>query len=270
LTLEAAELAGFFAAHAVWCICEGETLIPILASKSSDGTQEFLRIEDENLEAAVARGKVWLEENPESVTCPVLIYDGFIAIAAGETPSPEMVAASGSKEGLRPLVAWGLLTFIIIGLITALAIRDRTALYRRMPFENPPEHLLKLAQHIIDKAGYSEEPVDSAYGFSVNDPLLKYIESSDKSPDRWKNLDANAIVFWYRQSPRMIQAPTGDIGPDNPPLQHAGEVLIMLDTNGRMEKLRCLPPEVQAKTETEPLDWDSFLSEAGLNLSQWT
>jgi hypothetical protein len=84
LTLEAAELAGFFAAHAVWCICEGETLIPILASKSSDGTQEFLRIEDEKLEDAVGRGKVWLEENPESVTCRVLIYDGFITIASGK------------------------------------------------------------------------------------------------------------------------------------------------------------------------------------------
>ena len=31
------------------------------------------------------------------------------ALAAGETPSPEMVAASGSKEGFRPAVAWALL-----------------------------------------------------------------------------------------------------------------------------------------------------------------
>jgi serine/threonine protein kinase len=37
------------------------------------------------------------------------------ALAAGETPSPEMVAASGSKEGLRPAVAWALLAFIILG-----------------------------------------------------------------------------------------------------------------------------------------------------------
>jgi hypothetical protein len=28
------------------------------------------------------------------------------ALAAGETPSPEMVAASGETEGLRPAVAW--------------------------------------------------------------------------------------------------------------------------------------------------------------------
>src|SRR5262249_39683921 len=35
------------------------------------------------------------------------------AIAAGETPSPEMVAASGSKEGLRPAIALSLLAFVI-------------------------------------------------------------------------------------------------------------------------------------------------------------
>src|SRR5512139_2087579 len=37
------------------------------------------------------------------------------ALAAGETPSPEMVAASGSKEGLRPEIAWGILAFLILG-----------------------------------------------------------------------------------------------------------------------------------------------------------
>src|SRR5271163_1820952 len=31
------------------------------------------------------------------------------ALAAGETPSPEMVAAAGESEGLRPLIAWALL-----------------------------------------------------------------------------------------------------------------------------------------------------------------
>ena len=31
------------------------------------------------------------------------------AIAAGETPSPEMVAASGSTEGLKPWIAWACL-----------------------------------------------------------------------------------------------------------------------------------------------------------------
>jgi serine/threonine protein kinase len=36
------------------------------------------------------------------------------ALAAGETPSPEMVAASGETQGLRPAVAWFLLMGVIV------------------------------------------------------------------------------------------------------------------------------------------------------------
>jgi serine/threonine protein kinase len=65
------------------------------------------------------------------------------AIAAGETPSPEMVAASGSKEGFRPAVAWGILAFIIFGTLSILVMNDRLFLHRRVPFEKSPEALVE-------------------------------------------------------------------------------------------------------------------------------
>src|SRR5262245_58923120 len=37
------------------------------------------------------------------------------ALAAGETPSPEMVAASGLREGTRPAVVLALLALVILG-----------------------------------------------------------------------------------------------------------------------------------------------------------
>ena len=128
------------------------------------------------------------------------------ALAAGETPSPEMVAASGSKEGLRPAVAWGLLAFIIVGTLAILAMNDRIMLHRRIPFKKSPEVLVERSREILKKAGYSEEFADSAYGFVANSDLLRYIENSDKTANRWKNLDAKAILFWYRQSPRPLEA----------------------------------------------------------------
>src|SRR5262245_45069640 len=42
------------------------------------------------------------------------------ALAAGETPSPEMVAASGLKEGLRPAVAIGLLVVFVTRCVSHL------------------------------------------------------------------------------------------------------------------------------------------------------
>jgi hypothetical protein len=81
----AVELAGFFAAHAVWCVAEGETLVPILAFQRQDGQQEFRRLEAVELQDAVAKGKEWLAGNPENVSCAVLVYDAFIPLPGGKT-----------------------------------------------------------------------------------------------------------------------------------------------------------------------------------------
>src|SRR5438132_7870640 len=43
-------------------------------------------------------------------------------LAAGETPSPEVVAASGLKEGLPPAVALGLLAIVVAGSFAAIAM----------------------------------------------------------------------------------------------------------------------------------------------------
>jgi serine/threonine protein kinase len=198
------------------------------------------------------------------------------ALAAGETPSPEMVAASGSKEGLRPAVAWGLLAFIIVGTLAIMAMNDRFVfLHRRIPFEKAPEALVERSHEIIKKAGYSERFADSAYGFEENSDMLRYFQNADKSANRWKSLDAKAILFWYRQSPRPLEVPLSSQGmivtPNNPPLQFSGEVLVMLDTEGRLVSLRAVPPQVQPSTGTPPApDWAVFFAEAGLDTSQWT
>ena len=79
------ELAGFFAAHAVWCIADGETLVPILAFQREDGEQEFRRLEGEELQVVVAQGKEWLTTNPEGVARAVLVYDALIPLPSGKT-----------------------------------------------------------------------------------------------------------------------------------------------------------------------------------------
>src|SRR6202030_3440126 len=87
------------------------------------------------------------------------------ALAAGETPSPEMVAASGETEGLRPIVAWVLLAGVIVLVIAAAVWSGKTKLYRRVPLEIPPDALAQRARDILQNVGYSEPPVDTAMGF---------------------------------------------------------------------------------------------------------
>lgn len=75
------ELAGFFAAHAVWCVSDGETLIPLAGAEAADGNRTLVRFEADRLEKGVAAGQKWLAENPDSVARAVLIFDGFIPLA---------------------------------------------------------------------------------------------------------------------------------------------------------------------------------------------
>jgi hypothetical protein len=201
------------------------------------------------------------------------------ALAAGETPSPEMVAASGSKEGLRPAAAWGLLAFIVAGTLAILAMLDMRSLHRNVPFKKPPEVLIERSREILIKAGYSEEPADSAYGFVSNTAFLSYIEASDNTAKRWENLDSKAVLFWYRQSPRRMEGPLfnsgqpfigGSISIDSPPLQFPGEMLVMLDTEGRLVSMRVVPDQTKPPVVPPQVpDWTVLFAEAGLDRSKW-
>ena len=200
------------------------------------------------------------------------------ALAAGETPSPEMVAASGETEGLRPAVAWAVLAGVIVSVIAAILLSAQTMLYRRVPLEKPPEELAGRAREILRSVGYSEPPVDTAMGFYHGIDFLRYIAEHDKSKTRWDHLDTGAFVFWYRGSPRPLAAGnifshapiSGSVWTDDPPLDKSGMTLVGLNPLGRLTQFVAVPPQVEEPAGVAPSpDWALLFSAAGLDLSQW-
>jgi len=202
------------------------------------------------------------------------------ALAAGETPSPEMVAASGESEGLRPIVAWVVLAGVIVSVAASILLSAQTMLYRRVPLEKPPEALAERAQDILRSAGYSEPPQDTAIGFYQDSEFLRYIAEHDKSKTRWDNLATGAFVFWYRGSPRPLAARfssfasdaprLGSIWTDDPPLDVSGMTLLRLNPQGRLTQLIAVPPQVEKSAGTaSSLDWAVLFTAAGLDPSKW-
>src|SRR5260370_5286967 len=55
------------------------------------------------------------------------------ALAAGETPSPELSAAAGETEGMRPRIAVSLLACVVIGVVGVLWGADRYRLHNLVP-----------------------------------------------------------------------------------------------------------------------------------------
>jgi serine/threonine-protein kinase len=201
------------------------------------------------------------------------------ALAAGETPSPEMVAASGETEGLRPAIGWAMLAAILIFVFAGILLSAQTKLYRRVPLEKPPEELAARAHDILQSVGYSDPPVDTASGFYEGNELIHYIVAHDQSKTRWDNLDTGAFVFWYRGSPRPLAAlafftgapAQGMVWTDDPALDVSGMTLVQLTTRGHLTQLVAVPPQIDAQTgAAPPPNWTPLFSAAGLDPSKWT
>jgi hypothetical protein len=188
------------------------------------------------------------------------------AIAAGETPSPEMVAASGGTGGVRPWIAWACLVFIILGIGTSIWIR-RGNLYRRVPIDTPPDAMAEKARDILKSVGYPNRPVDSTYTYAANTTYFKSLEVHDKSPHRYDKLPALAVLFWYRQSPESLGH---SVTPDDPPLTKQGESVVWLDALGNLIGLQVIPPVGGKPPGTvQPPDWSVLFKAAGLDQAQY-
>jgi hypothetical protein len=80
--IAAAELAGLFAAHAVWCVSTVETLTPILAYTTPSGGRQFERLALNELSAAAEFGRRKLESNEMDAVDAALVVDAFITLGS--------------------------------------------------------------------------------------------------------------------------------------------------------------------------------------------
>jgi serine/threonine protein kinase len=197
------------------------------------------------------------------------------ALAAGETPSPEMVAASGETEGLQPWKAVSLFAVVVLVLICFPFLADRFKLNNLVPMENPPEVLRAHVRTILQDLGYTQEPEDVAYGFQINSDYLNYVGEHDKRPDRWKYLSDDrpaSLVFWYRQSPRELvpenfwtSAGGSTVTPDDPQQRISAMVFAVMDLHGRLLHLEVIPPQQEQPSQKGPsMDWSPLFAAAGL------
>ena len=195
------------------------------------------------------------------------------ALAAGETPSPEMVAASGSKEGIRPLFVWACIGIVVVGLIFNFAMSARTRFYRQVGLPKSPELLEARAQELLRDFGYTKKPVYTATGFDVDQAYEDYIDKNDKTQTRWSHADS-AVQFWYRQSPTFFAVRQiigggiqGHVSSTDPPPEDDGMIRLDLDPQGRMNYLRVqtTPVSVPEKTPEAKPDWNKVLMAAGFD-----
>jgi serine/threonine-protein kinase len=192
------------------------------------------------------------------------------ALAAGETPSPEMVAAARKEGGLRPALAVTCLAAVVIGLVVVVLLSGRVMLHNKVPLEKSPEVLAEWARVVINKLGYTPPPVDSAFGFSTDAAHLQYIKEHEPSTARWDQLTVgrpSPLYFWYRQSPRYMSPYNRQfLSAVDPPRLISGMTGVSLDPQGRLLSFYAVPPQIdEPQAVTAQPAWSVLFSEAGLD-----
>lgn len=203
------------------------------------------------------------------------------ALAAGETPSPEMVAAAGETEGLRPQIGFACLVGVCLLLVALLFVAKRTKIVSYISFGPNQDVLVARAQDLIRSFGYTDPPGDSAQGFTLNQDFLNDLSEHSKSPNRWEVLrrdEPPTLRFWYRQDPQLLVSLTpvdnlvyGRILQDQPPLTRSGARLIELSPQGKLLLFRAMTPQVDDPVSTPPVapDYTKLFEAAGLDPTQF-
>jgi serine/threonine-protein kinase len=203
------------------------------------------------------------------------------ALAAGETPSPEMVGASQEKEGLTPRTASLCSAAIVVGVIVVLLFPATARFERTVRLEIPPDALAYRAQETLKQLGYPDRPRTTAYGFECCDANALR-RANELDPIRRDVILAShrpAIVsFWYRQhqdlllaEPRSGAFEIGLVSYDSPPNTEPGMVRLQLDTTGRLIAFEARPTAMDGQvTAAADVVWARLFSAAGLDPARFT
>ena len=203
------------------------------------------------------------------------------ALAAGETPSPAVVAAAGEAGTFSPAIGALCFSGVLAGLILLAPIARDVNLIGLSRIDQSPQRLTERAHTVLRNLGEVAPAADEAIGYTSDIDYLQYIDEHDRSPARWRVLagpQPPALLFWYRQSPRRL-VPIGGasiVTRLNPPVTRSGMVSLTLDRTGRLVSLLAVPPQIDPSTEPrrgfEPPapDWSPLFAEAGLPLARYS
>jgi serine/threonine-protein kinase len=198
------------------------------------------------------------------------------ALAAGETPSPEMVAAAGTSTAMRPAAAVALVA-AIIGLLAGTSwFNRRQSIVDNVRSQLSVDVLTLRSREMLKALGYGDRLRAEASGFRYDSAYMMF--------DRQRGVDGrierllidrpSTIEFWYRESPEplVVHAQPLPGGPprvgratlENPPPDGRGMRYVVTDIRGRLIEMRAVPPEFGV-IDAGPVNWELLFAAAGLD-----
>jgi serine/threonine protein kinase len=242
---------------------------------------------DPAIERAIFR---CLEEDPSARPSSALEVSAALpggdplaaALAAGETPSPQLVAAAGDRTGVPVKLAASLFGGVIIGLVLVFAFALKNSAFQNMDLPYPPDVLSQKARDALHALGYTAQPFDAAESFTADSDLYEYLDDPSKAKSlHWNDIlngRPGLLQYWRRESPANLVAADpkdsnltpGIVSLDDPPPVKSGMLQIKLDQQGRLTNFEEIPPQHDERpVASPPVDWSVAFSLAGLDIKQF-
>jgi len=205
------------------------------------------------------------------------------ALAAGETPSPEMVAAAGRAERLSTSAATGLAISLLVLTIIWLIVPSP---YRPWDFAAPrksPEVLSDRAEQLLATGEEQSSLRGFAVGYSLDDDMLKWLERSVgvDTLDRLGQGRLDPIGFYLRRASEPLAARSvyGRVTLDDPPFDVPSMERVRLTSDGKLRSIERVPaleihedlpagasPAAARRSESAPSeDISRLMREAGID-----
>jgi serine/threonine-protein kinase len=197
------------------------------------------------------------------------------ALAAGETPSAELVANAGPVEGLRVPVAVACIVAVIVGLGALFFFRQKSDIVNQLPMRNSPEVLVAKAREIATSLGYGERSVNNDFGWEYNTDYLRYTAERNDALALQSRIKTNrppVIFFWYRESPYYVDIPrVGLVTPFDPNSLDSAMLAVVLDSEGRLIEFHAQPQaDMPNKVHKGSPDWERLFAAAQLDTGRFT
>jgi serine/threonine-protein kinase len=221
---------------------------------------------------------------PSSATAVALALFGddplATLVAAGETPSPEIVASSGRAASWSQSSRIAALVTCVAMVFVGLLFSPRLHPLVRAGMERSPEALAERARELIAATCGLSEGDSESFGLgeaeSMHDVPWFAAALGPRAP-RYATQRAGDPVVWYRRAPerltprnawRIVFGKTR-VTPDDPPPERPGMITVVQDGRGRLLGLERVPSLGDAPA-AGPFNWAPMLRQAGLNPEQAT
>ncbi len=192
------------------------------------------------------------------------------ALAAGETPSPELVAAAGKTEGMALKYSIPCFLVVLASVLAAPAIRQSESALMHGSLDFPPEVLAQKARDVAAAMGYGKKPADTNLSLEHRWDLLSYLgaKPEPRKWDEWLAAEAPVMADYRESQSVMLAQPFGYVDATNPAPIVPGIVRDQIDGHGLLRKFSAIPYNDEALAA--PIEMEAVFRAAGLDMKTFT